>query len=207
LAVFIILACSDPIGYPKNIRAYYDDDYTGLGFPDVQITKNIPAKTQTISCGYAVIEMLAIWNNDPTITEDSLLRQNDGKISTAMGSGFLNEMTRQFPEWKITRYINQTNTKMLEKIYASLENDFPVPVEFAAKDPSGKWTLHFGLVTAIENNEIVVQNPYGYEEKYTVQDFIRAARYEVYESMEWYFKAGFNMGLFNENTFYILTLK
>jgi hypothetical protein len=125
-----------------------------------------------------------------------------------MGSGFLNEMTRQFPEWKITRCVNQTNTDMLKMMYQSLKNGFPVPVEFAAQDTSDNWTLHFGLVTAMNlgNNEIVVQNPYGYKETYTAQRFIAAARYELYENMEWYFKIGFTMGIFNKNTFYIMSL-
>jgi hypothetical protein len=207
-----VLACSDPIGNPKNLRAYYNDDYSevlqdGHFSSDVTVT-GINAIKQEISCGYAVIEMLAKWQNKQ-ITEETLSNQNNGKISTAMGSGFLNEMTRQFPEWKVTRRVNQTNTEMLKKIHASLADGFPVPVEFAAKDTSDNWTLHFGLVTAMDlrTNEIVVQNPYGYEETYTTQRFIAAARYEIYKNMEWYFKIGFNMGIFNKNTFYIITNK
>ncbi|GHV71763.1 hypothetical protein AGMMS49928_25110 [Spirochaetia bacterium] len=87
----------------------------------------------------------------------------------------------------------------MKGIYASLGNGFPSPVEFATKNTSGEWTLHFGIVTAMDfsGNKIIVQNPYGYEETYTIKDFIRATRYECYENMEWYFKAGFNMGLFH----------
>jgi hypothetical protein len=212
LTCLIVLACSDPIGYPKNIRAYYNDDYSeilqdGNFSGDVKVT-GIDVITQKISCGYAIIEILAKWQNKQ-ITEETLSDQNNGKISTSMGSGFLNEITRQFPEWKVTRFVNQTNTEMLKMIHHSLANGFPVPVEFAAKDTSDNWTLHFGLVTAMDlgKNEIVVQNPYGYEETYTAQRFIAAARYEIYENMEWYFKIGFNMGIFNKNTFYIITDK
>jgi hypothetical protein len=209
LNCLLVFACSDPIGYPKNIRTYYNDDYSevlqdGNFLSDVTVT-GIKVIKQKISCGYAIIEMLAKWQNKQ-ITEDTVSAQNNGEISTAMGSGFLNEMTRQFPEWKVTRCINRTNTEMLKKIHSSLANGFPVPVEFAAKDTSNNWTLHFGLVTAMNlgNNEIVVQNPYGYQETYTAQRFIAATRYEIYENMEWYFKIGFTMGIFNKNTFYII---
>ncbi|MDR1232293.1 MAG: hypothetical protein LBK61_12945 [Spirochaetaceae bacterium] len=212
LTCLLVLACSDTIGHPKNMRVYYNDDYSetlhdGNFLSDAKIT-GIDVIKQKISCGYAIIEMLAKWQNKK-ITEDTLSVQNNGEISTAMGSGFLNEMARQFPEWKITRCVNQTNTEMLEKIHISLANGFPVPVEFAAKDTSDNWTLHFGLVTAMNlgNNEIVVQNPYGYEETYTAQRFIAATRYETYENMEWYFKIGFTMGIFNKNTFYIIADK
>jgi hypothetical protein len=212
LACLIVFSCSDPIGYPKNIRAYYNDDYSEV-LQDGNLLSNVNVPgidviKQKISCGYAIIEMLAKWKGKQ-ITEETLSDQNNGEISTAMGSGFLNEMIRQFPEWKIIRCVNQTSTEVLKKIHDSLEKGFPVPVEFAAKDTSNNWTLHFGLVTAMNlgNNEIVVQNPYGYEEIYTVQRFIAATRYEIYENMEWYFKIGFNMGIFNKNTFYIITDK
>ncbi|GHV36044.1 hypothetical protein AGMMS49546_00610 [Spirochaetia bacterium] len=126
-----------------------------------------------------------------------------------MGSGFLKEMARQFPEWETTRHVNIPNTELLEKIHASLDRGFPVPIEFAAKNADSQWTLHFGIVTTMDllNNNIIVQNPYGYEENYSIQDFIGATRYECYESMEWYFKTGFNIGLFHKNTMYTMTYK
>jgi hypothetical protein len=212
LSGLIAAACSDPVGFPVTFRGSYSDDYAHLlqnsAWPYKAVT-GIQVIEQDVTCGYACIEMLAAWKGKTHITEESLLAQNNGKISTSMGSGFLNEMTRQFPEWHIIRCVNITNTELLEKIHGSLDNGFPVPIEFAAKNTASQWTLHFGIVTAMDlaNNKIVVQNPYGYEETYSVQDFIRAARYESYEDMEWYFKAGFNMGLFHKNTIYIITGK
>ena len=208
----VFITCKDSLGYPTDFRVHYDDDYSELinnsAYPKVEITPAIAAITQEISCGYACIEMLANLKGK-TITEQSLYSQNGGKITTAMGSGFLNEISRQFPEWKTIRCVNITNTELLKIIYTSLENGFHSPIEFAAKNTSGEWTLHFGIVTAMDfsDNKIIVQNPYGYEETYTITDFIRATRYECYENMEWYFKAGFNMGLFHKNTIYIIADK
>jgi len=208
----IFIACSDPVGFPAEFRVYSNDDYSGL-FQDsnysqaVSVT-GIQAIKQEISCGYAVIEMLAKWKGKP-ITEKTLLSQNDDKITTSMGSGFLKEINKQFPEWETTRYVNIPNTVLLKNIHTSLKNGFPVPIEFAAKNASSEWTLHFAIVSAMDlgNNQITVQNPYGYEETYTARDFIQSTRYESYEDMEWYFKTGFNMGLFNKNTIYIITNK
>jgi hypothetical protein len=56
-------------------------------------------------------------------------------------------------------------------------------------------------------NKSIVQNPYGYEETYSVQRFIAATGYEIYENMEWYFEIGFNMEIFNKNMFFIITDK
>ena len=137
-----LVACSDPWGFPADFRVYSDDEYSGLlqdgNYSQAVSVTGIQAIKQEVTCGYAVIEMLAKWKGK-SITEKTLLSQNNGKISTSMGSGFLKEMNRQ--------------------------------------------------------------------ETYTVHDFIRATRYESYENMEWYFKIGFNMGLFHKNTIYIISNK
>lgn len=70
--------------------------------------------------------------------------------------------------------------------------------EWAAKDTEVNWTLHFSLVVGLDfKNDIVqIANPYGYMEELTIQNFIKAARFESYENMEWHFEEGFNFGLF-----------
>lgn len=208
----VLMSCSDPVGFPADFRVYSNDDYSDLlqdiNYSQAISVSGIQAIKQEISCGYAVIEMLAKWKGK-SITEKTLSSENDGKITTSMGSGFLKEINKQFPEWETTRYVNITNTELLKNIHNSLKNGFPVPIELAAKNTSSEWTLHFAVVSAMDlgNNQITVQNPYGYEETYTVQDFISATRYESYEDMEWYFEIGFNMGLFNKNTIYTITNK
>jgi len=210
LSVFI--ACSDPVGFPAELRVYSNDDYSSMlqdgNYSQAVSVIGIQPIKQEISCGYAVIEMLAKWKGKP-ITEKTLFSQNGNKITTSMGSGFLKEINKQFPEWETTRYVNIPNAELLKNLHTSLKNGFPVPIEFAAKNTSSEWTLHFAVVSAMDlgNNQITVQNPYGYEEIYTVQDFIQATRYESYQNMEWYFKIGFNMGLFNKNTIYIIANK
>lgn len=163
---------------------------------------------QEISCGYALIEMLSSWQGKD-ITEQKLFDANDGAITTAIGSGFLDEMSKQFPEWDISQQVNLSNSDLLVAIHDSLSRGMPVPIEFAAqREVEGEkvWTLHFALVTAMDlsNDTIVVQNPYGYEETYSVDDFLRATRYDSYENMELFLKFGFAFGLFHENTIYLI---
>lgn len=208
----LFVGCTDPFGFPQSFRVYYSDDYSQLKaderYSEIVKVEGIQVIKQQVSCGYAVIEMLAKWKNK-SINEQSLLSQNNGSVSTSVGSGFLNEMTKQFPEWKTIRCVNISNTELLMQIYSSLKSGFPVPIEFAAKNTDDKWTLHFALVDGVDfpNNQIFVLNPYGYRETYTIDSFIKATRYECYENMEWYFTAGFNMGLFNKNTIYLLSSK
>ena len=164
--------------------------------------------TQKISCGYAIIEMLSKWQNKE-ITEQFLFENNENTISTAMGTGFLNEIGKQFPEWTIRRHTKLTNSELLCAMHESLSDGMPVIIEFAAlHDANGveEWTLHFAVVTAMDlhNDNVIVQNPYGYEESYTARNFLRATRYDSYENMELPFSFGFAFGLFHKNTIYTI---
>jgi hypothetical protein len=97
LSVFIVSgfpACSDPLGFPADFRVYSGDDYSGLLLDSdylqaVSVT-GIQVIKQNVSCGCAIIEMLAKWKGKQ-ITEQTLLSQNNGEISTSMGSGFLKD--------------------------------------------------------------------------------------------------------------------
>lgn len=194
------------------VDAHINDDigaiYTGEAYRTPVSVAGIDVMQQKVSCGYACIELLARWQGLP-ITEDNLLAQNDGKITTAMGDGFQNEMNRQFPEFLTTKHTNLKNTELLDMVYHSLANGMPVPVEFAALYRDGDksvWTLHFAIITAMDvgADEITISNPYGYKETYTLRDFLRATRYESYQNMEFYLKLGFAAGLFQKNTIYTL---
>ena len=166
---------------------------------------------QKISCGYACIEILSNWQGKD-ITEQTLFEDNGDMISISMGTGFLDEISKQFPKQKVTRHVNLKNSELLLAVYESLADGIPVPIEFAAlRDTSDGqvWTLHFAIVTGmdLENDSITVQNPYAYEEKYTVDDFLKATRYSSYENMELVFKFGFAFTIFHKNTIYIIENK
>lgn len=191
------------------------DDFTAvLEDPTYQTpvaVEDVHFITQEISCGYAIIEMLANWQGKE-VNEHTLFEENNHTISTAMGTGFLGELGKQFPEWDVTRHVNLTNSEVLTTIHEALATGMPVPIEFAALMDTGEekeWTLHFAVVTAMDlrNDSITVQNPYGYEEVYTAKDFLNATRYDSYENMAFHFKLGFAFGLFHKNTVYTLQVQ
>ena len=210
LAIFLVIAGA--FMRQAYISSEINDDYTTvLNNPVYQEPVSVNGVhfiTQKISCGYAIIEMFSNWQNKE-ITEELLFESNGNTISTAMGTGFLNEIRKQFPEWEITKYTNLTNSELLSTIYESLAGGMPVIIEFSALrnvNDVEMWTLHFAVVTALDlqNDIVIVQNPYGYEESYTVDNFLRATRYDSYENMELPFSFGFAFGLFNKNTIYTI---
>jgi hypothetical protein len=170
------------------------------------ILNNIEVIEQSISCGYATIEMFSKWNNN-VITEEDLYKQY-GKVTTSTGDSFCKEMNKQFPEYVTTKYSYINNTSLLKKIYTSLNNGIPVPIEWAA-DYKGKWTLHYSLVIGIDlaNDNVIVANPYGYIEKLTIKEFLNRTSFNAYEDMPFYFKLGFAFGIFEKNTVFIVERK
>ena len=203
VVVFIKQAVVDNRMNDEMSSIYADEQYkTPVYINGIGVMK------QEITCGYACIELLARWQGKD-ITEKTLFTQNNSKITTAMGNGFVNEVNKQFPEFHTTKYVNLTNSELLDMVYKSLERGMPVPVEFAAlytDDEKSVWTLHFAIVTSMDvgADEITVSNPYGYMETYTLNEFLNATRYDSYENMEFYFKLGFATGVFKKNTIYIM---
>ena len=92
---------------------------------------------------------------------------------------------------------------MLKKIHKSLENNNPVVIEWAAKY-QGEWTLHFSVVTGldIENNNITVNNPYGYVENIGLDEFINRTSFNAYKNIPLFLNFGFAFGAFDKNTIF-----
>ena len=159
---------------------------------------------QNVSCGYAVIEMFAKWTGNNDITEKSLYDKY-GKVVTSTGKKFEEEMNKQFPEYKTTMYKYLKNTELIDKVYTSLSNGIPVPVEWAAK-LEGEWTLHYSLVTAMDipNDKVTILNPYGYEENISLDEFVDRTSFYSYSNMPIYLRLGFAFGIFEKNTIYII---
>ena len=158
---------------------------------------------QDVSCGYAVIEMFSTWCGSD-VTEKTLYDEY-GRVVTSTGKCFCEEMNKRFPQYETTMYKYLTNDELIDKVYVSLENDMPVPVEWAALC-DGEWTLHYSLITGMDipNDKVTVANPYGYYEEITVEEFLSRTRFEAYEDMPIFLKLGFAIGIFEENTVYIV---
>ena len=171
----------------------------------------VPLTQLKITCGYASIEMLAQYFGYNSVTEQSIYDSNGKKISTSTNSGFYKEIKKQLPDFQITQYTNLKNSEMVDKIYNSLANNMPVVVCFAAKNKNldeteQKWNLHFSVVTGIDmvDDKVAVNNSYGYTEEYSIEDFLKATRFETYNDMSFYLKLGFAFGLFGKNTIYVI---
>lgn len=177
---------------------YRDADFAAaVSVPDLPVIK------QDISCGYAVLEMVAHWAG-ADVTEESLYDAY-GKVVTSTGKSFEKEMNKQLPAYETTMYKYQTNSQMLEKIYRSLSRGIPVPFEWAAQTED-TWTLHYSLITGLDfsSDAITVCNPYGFTEVLPIERFLERTSFEAYEHMPLFLRLGFLFDVFEKNTVFIL---
>lgn len=202
LVAFIILRSKT-----NKISDDYSKVYTNEKYKEAILIDNVNVFGQDVSCGYAIIEMFAKWNDNSDITEQSLYNQY-GKVVTSTGNAFEKEMNKQFPEYKTTMYKYLKNTELIDKVYESLSNGIPVPVEWAAKYKD-EWTLHYSLIIGMDipNDKITIANPYGYIEEISLEDFINRTSFESYENMPIFLKLGFAFGIFEKNTIFIIERK
>ena len=183
------------------------DDCSGFltapQYREAVAVENVNCVKQEVSCGYAVIEMFSEWAGED-VTETSLYEKY-GKVVTSTGKSFEKEMNKQFPKYKTTMRKYLKNSELLAKAYDSLKQGVPVPFEWAAK-LDGQWTLHYSLLVGMDvpNDIVTVLNPYGYEEKISIKEFLDRTSFEAYENMPFYYKLAFAFEIFEKNTIFIV---
>ena len=159
---------------------------------------DVPLVKQDISCGYAIIEMLSTFYGN-TVTEEQLSDKNKGAISTSTTSGFVEEINRTIENANYVAKEYLKNDDLLLIINKSLLNDKPVAVEWAAI-LDDEWTLHWSIVTGMDQEHIYINNPYGYKEEISFEEFISRTTFKAFKNMHLGYHFGFAFGLFSKNT-------
>ena len=182
----------------------YSSIYKNEKYQKAVFVQGITVFPQKYSCGYAVIQMIAQWNNNPALTEEALFNEY-GKIVTSTGKALAKEMNLKIPEYKTRMYKYLKNTKLIDKVYDSLAAGVPVPFEWAAKK-GDEWTLHYSLITGLDisADKIIVANPYGFVEEISIQEFFDRTSFDAYEKMPLFIRLGFAYGVFEKNAVFIL---
>lgn len=165
------------------------------------IIEDVPLVKQEISCGYAIIDMLSAYYGKH-ISEEDLYEANNKKITTSSTKGFVKEISKILNKsCNASTYLK--NDELLISINNSLKNGNPVAIEWAAKYEE-VWTLHWSIVTGMDNNHIYINNPYGYKETLSYEEFIARISFSAYDNMSIWFKFGFAFGLFSKNAIIVI---
>ena len=167
-----------------------------------RVSTSISLKKQDISCGYATIEMMSEYYGDK-VEEIELAKRNHGNITTSSSNGFLKEINKTITSKTFIKRSYLKNDELLKEIYASLKNENPVAIEWAAQY-EGEWTLHFSVVTAIDFpcDDITIYNPYGYTEDLSLKEFIDRTSFKAYKNMPLFLGFGFAYGAFEKNAIF-----
>lgn len=204
--VGLIVIFSAMMGLENRTKTIHDDYsrvFSAEKYQKAVFIDNIEVITQSISCGYATIEMFSAWNGG-NLTEEALFEQY-GRVVTSTGKSFTAEMNKQFPEFNTTMVTYLPNTLLIDVVYDRLSAGFPIPFVWAAKH-NEVWTLHYSLVTGLDipMDKIQVANPYGYMETLTLSEFLERTSFEAFQNMPLYYKLGFAFGVFDKNTIFVV---
>lgn len=211
VVIVLLLVILSAFGLLKIKTNKILDDYSNIykdeKYQQSYLIDNIDVIKQDVSCGYAVIELFARWNNNFDLTENSLYDEY-GKVVTSTGKSFEKEMNKQFSDYTTTMYKYLKSSELIDKVYNSLTNGIPVPFEWAAKYEN-TWTLHYSLIIGIDiaSDKITISNPYGYLEEISIDEFIGRTSFKAYEKMPLFLKLGFAFGIFEKNTIFIVEKK
>lgn len=211
VVIVLLLVILSAFGLLKIKTNKILDDYSNIykdeKYQQSYLIDDIDVIKQDVSCGYAVIELFARWNNNFDLTENSLYDEY-GKVVTSTGKSFEKEMNKQFSDYTTTMYKYLKSSELIDKVYSSLANGVPVPFEWAAKYEN-TWTLHYSLIIGIDvaSDKITISNPYGYLEEISIEEFISRTSFKAYEKMPIFLKFGFAFGIFEKNAIFIVEKK
>ena len=196
----LVLAVLIPFAILDIRSAYIDNNYQYV-LMDNKITSKkieVPLVKQDISCGYAIIDILSTYYGN-RVSEKELYDKNNEGISTATTSGFVKEINQTIAnaDYVAKEYVK--NDELLLTINKSLIKDKPVAVEWAAK-LDNEWTLHWSVVTGMDQEKVYINNPYGYKEEISYDEFISRTTFKAFKNMHIGYQFGFAFGLFSKNT-------
>jgi hypothetical protein len=182
--------------------------YSDATLAEEVMLKDTPTVTQSKTCGYAAIQWVTGYLGKE-VKELEIYDMNSGKITTNTTKGFGKELSKQLGKsYKVTTLSNASNREILKSMNKSLKKGMPVPISFAAEDNRNRpnYTIHFSIVTGMDmkNDKIYVSNVYGYEEVYSVPDFLEALKFNNYRKKPVFIRAGIFFARFDRNTIYII---
>ena len=136
------------------------------------------------------------------VTEDELDSRNKS-ISTSSSNGFLKEVNKSIPSKEFVKRDYLKNDELLKEIHDALSNGNPVAIIWAALYED-EWTLHFSVVTSLDisNDIVTINNPYGYIETITIDEFLSRTSFKSFTNMPLFLKFGFAFKAFEKNTIF-----
>ena len=206
LVAILTLGVALPFAILGFRTASMNNDYAYLledsNYQEKVSVSGFSIKKQDVSCGYATIEMMSEFYGDK-VDEIELAKRNDGAITTQSSNGFLKEINKTIATKTFIKKSYLKNDELIKEVYASIKNDNPVAIEWAAKLEE-EWTLHFSVVTAVDLacDDITIYNPYGYTEDITAKEFIDRMSFKAYENLPFFLAFGFAYGAFEKNTIF-----
>ena len=152
--------------------------------------------------GYGSIELLAhYFKLGEPLPEKDKERLNN--------RDFRAELQKVFPDYNIAQYSNLRNTELLDLMYDSLAAGNPAIIFHAAEQPDEEnFEMRYSVVIGVNlpNNQIILLDPYGVAERYTIEAFIKSARFGNYE-VTLYERLLFAFRIYSKNTVYIISME
>ena len=157
--------------------------------------------------GYKSIEMIARYfgfEETPEPIKNKEYRTN---------REFFEELQGVFYENTVTKYSNLKNSELIDLIYDSLTLENPVIIFHAGKtqdtseaeENGAGFEMRYSLVMGVDlpNNRITLSDPEGTILRYTLDEFIRSARFEYYET-NFFETMAFTFRIYAKNTVFII---
>ena len=163
---------------PANVEIYTNTDEISETVRSLQPRVieldhiSIKAEPDSTSCGITTVAVMSNFFNNTDYEPSDLMEKYHSKGNT----DFLELLQKELPGRTVVFHSNGTDAEMLQDIHASLNNNKPVFILFAAPNPYNEpyYDSHGSVVYGInlDHETVTIANSYGYREEISFVDFL-----------------------------------
>jgi hypothetical protein len=167
---------------PYDVEIYTSTDGISNAIASLQPKaielNNISVKTQPTptTCGITTVTIISNYFNNTDYEANDLIEKYSITAGGASDSDLMEWLREELPERTIAYKSNGTDEEMIRDIHASLNDNSPVMISFAAPNPYNEpyYDFHGSVVFGIDldNETIMIANSYGYIEAISLVDFL-----------------------------------
>ncbi len=159
------------------------------------------------SCGFSSIAMVSSYFHQKEISENeiqySFLYK---KIENFLGFDFCNILNKYLPD-QSAKLLTPPQGQIVNIFTKQLRNKVPIPIIYSTPNiyKSNKIGLHYAVVIGMNQNSIVLANPFGYEETLDTVCFLEKMAYKNFNNKPLKIKFGIWLKLVRPNSLFYIT--
>ncbi|MCK4714153.1 MAG: hypothetical protein KAT35_01140 [Candidatus Aenigmarchaeota archaeon] len=172
--------------------------------------KGFPIRKQNtpLTCGYSAISMLSSFLGKG-VREDEIPKGFSFRMIKGLAASQFIKGFEHYVQGYSMELVTPERKDISGVILKQLKKGLPVPFLFSTENPLDNDTMypHYSIATGMDTEKKIITfaNPFGYEEKLKMQDFLDKLEFKNYENIPFKFRFGLFTGMLKKRSVFIIS--